>query len=468
MNFDLSGKLPGKTQYSGRRRTATRRSGFKSHPDSTGGEFKVSQERTIHLEAGDSIVVSFFVPHHRVGDIVAYGGWYFAPSSVKVSREDAMIGSCFTRHTLVPPSAPNWSKFGSMAISETGEPSEVRFVFLANEKADVAFFELGCGVVSHKHLDGARTKLLGNMYQFSPEAHFFSVDGDVVIDSPDAEGMAVPLYLKSCNRCARFLPVNFDNELIHLSFSNHCKAEHRRPCSHAGFGKLTNVDTKERAQLEYGYQLECRFCKKFEVNAAHNPQRTAAQMKEDGARRRALELLLTELSGESPQLRYRHKTGGRELADDIWDKFGRRCFNCDQPLDVQNKMHLDHTRPLALLWPLDGTATCLCGSCNSEKRDRSPATFYTKSGQLEALSNITGIPLIDLKKPTPNLEAIQLLQSKLDWFFEEFCQRPDLTKERDGKVAVELLVKAIQKTLNKSPGGAPFDLVSEYEKRRRK
>lgn len=464
MDFELSGKLPGKTKYSGRRRTATRRAGFSSHPNSTGGEYKVTDQSTIHLAAGETVVVTFSIPKHQVGDNVAFGGWYIAPESVSVVIENSQ----FPKKTLVPPCAPNWSKFGSMWASQSGQPLSVQVTFTAAKAADIAFYELGCGIVRHKHLDGARAELMRNMYQFSPEAHFFGVDGDVVVEAPEAEGKYARLHLKSCNRCARFLPINLDNELIHLSFSNHCKAEHRRPCSHTGFGKLMNVDTNERIQLEYGYQLECRFCKKFEVNAAHNPQRTAAQMKEDGARRRALELLLTELFGESPQLRYRHQTGGRELSDDIWNKFGRKCFNCSQPLEVQKKMHLDHTRPLALLWPLDGTATCLCGSCNSEKRDRSPATFYTRASQLEALSKITGIPLADLKKPTPNIEAIQLLQGRLDWFFDEFCQRPDLTKERDGKVAVELLIKAIQKTLNKCPGGAPYDLASEYEKRRRK
>lgn len=463
MDFKLSGKLPGKTKFSGRRRTATRRAGFNSHPDSTGGEYKTTAQSTIRLAPGEVVIVTFSVPKHRVGEIVAFGGWYIAPDSVDVSIE----GSPFPRRTLIPPCAPNWSKFGSMWASQTGESFRVRATFAASKEAEIAFYELGCGIVRHKHLDGARPELMRNMYQFSPEAHFFAIDGDVEIDAPDAEGNAARLHLKSCNRCARFLPINIDNELVHLSFSNHCKADHRRPCSHTGFGKLTNVETKERIQLEYGYQLECRFCKKFEVNAAHNPQRTAAQMKEDGARRRALELLLTELFGESPQLRYRHQTGGRELADDVWNKFGRACFKCGHPLETPKKMHLDHTRPLALLWPLDGTATCLCGSCNSEKRDRSPASFYTKTCQLEDLSKITGIPLAELKKPMPNMEAIKLLQRNLDWFFDEFCQRPDLTKERDGKVAVELLVKAIQKTLNKCPGGAPFDLAGEYERRRR-
>jgi hypothetical protein len=351
-----------------------------------------------------------------------------------------------------------------MWTSTDGKPFKVTVTFHAAATADIALYDVGCGIVEHKHLDDARSELLTNMYQFSPEAHFYGKSGAVRKSIPSAKGAPVHLYRKSCNRCARFLPVNIDNELIHLSFSNHCKAEHRRPCSHTGFGKLTEVDSGEKIHLEYGYQLECRFCKKFEVNAAHNPQRTAAQMKEDGARRRALELLLTELLGGSPQLKYRHDTGGRELADDIWNKFHRKCFNCGIALKSARSMNLDHTRPLALLWPLDGTATCLCSSCNSEKRDRPPATFYRKPGQLDALATITGIPLAELRNPTPNLHAIRLLRSRLRWFFTDFCSRPDLTKERDGKIAVELLLKALQKTLNKCPRGAPFDLQAEFDR----
>ena len=43
----LGNKLPGKTQFSGRRRTTTRTSGFKSHPDSTGGELKIEEVESI-------------------------------------------------------------------------------------------------------------------------------------------------------------------------------------------------------------------------------------------------------------------------------------------------------------------------------------------------------------------------------------------------------------------------------------
>jgi hypothetical protein len=185
-------------------------------------------------------------------------------------------------------------------------------------------------------------------------------------------------------------------------------------------------------------------------------------MKEDGQRRRAFELLLMELLGGSPQLLYRHKTG-RELADDIWERFGKKCFNCGTGLPSAKTMHLDHTRPLALLWPLDETATALCGQCNSAKRDRYPADFYKEPGKLEALAALTGIPLAELQSPQPNLPALRLLSERLGWFFGDFLQRPEHLKERDGKIVGELIVKALQKAINAAPEGDRLDLASAFE-----
>ncbi|EGD05281.1 hypothetical protein B1M_07195 [Burkholderia sp. TJI49] len=187
-------------------------------------------------------------------------------------------------------------------------------------------------------------------------------------------------------------------------------------------------------------------------------------MKEDGARRRAFELLLAELYGGTPQLRYRHEMG-TELADDVWERFGRVCFNCGAKLATPRDMHLDHTRPLALLWPLDGTATALCGSCNSEKRDRAPSDFYPPA-KLAALAKIAGIPPADLAKTHPNEEALGLLLRRLDWFFGEFLLRDEMTKERDGKVAGELVIKALQKVLARSEQHQGVNLQAEYDRRR--
>jgi hypothetical protein len=463
-SYEPSGKLPGKTQFSGRRRSTTRVSGFHVHPETTGGEFKTDTAESHRLGAGESVSIEFEIPAGYKGSFVGYGAWFRAPTatSCAVVRENAP-----PKYTLSTPAAPNWSKLGSMWVSN-GAASEIVCTLTATEESDVALWKPGCGVIEHAHLDAARQALLKNMYQFSPEAHFYTVPGAVSVTVPAVGGRvreptAAQIPLKSCNRCGRFLPINLQNEQKQLSFSNHCKAENRRPCKHGAFGRLRDVDTGDTIRLDYGFQLECRFCKKFEVNAAHNPQRSAAQMKEDAARRRFFELLLSELYGESSQLRYRHQTG-RELADDVWQRFGGVCFNCGQSLETARDMHLDHTRPLAFLWPLDGTATALCGSCNSAKRDRAPADFYN-ADQLCKLASLTGIPEAELIDPSPNVEAVRLLRARLPWFFGDFLCRAELARERDGKTASELLVKALEKVISACPPKERFHLMNEFEER---
>lgn len=460
------GKLPGKTKYAGRRREMTRTSGFSVHKETTGGEFRRRRETTYKLKPGESIDVVFRLSGHKVGDLLAYGVWFWHTPGIARS-----VTGGPTKRTLTEYGGSSWNKVGSMWTAESASPVEITFTLTAATSAEVALYEPIAGCVRHQHIDDARKELLPNMYQFAPEGIFLGGDvgADITVEIPGSASAGEPqvLILKSCNRCGRYLPINVPAERDQLSFSNHCVAPHRRPCRHATFGRLRNVeDETDVLRLDYGYQLECRFCKKFEVNAAHNPQRNSAQMKEDAARRRAFELLLAELYGGTPQLRYRHETG-RELADDIWEKFGRCCFNCGTALPSARAMHLDHTRPLALLWLLDASATALCGPCNSEKRDRSPADFYTTE-KIATLSAITSIPLEELGgSAQPNEDALDLLLSKLDWFFGEFLARDEMTKERDGKITGELVIKALQKVLSRSPRHRKIDLLLEYERHRR-
>lgn len=69
---ESGGKLPGKTKYSGRRRITTRRSGFKSHPDSTGGELQIVDVDTFAIPAGERLSVEFNMPAHTTDDLVGY------------------------------------------------------------------------------------------------------------------------------------------------------------------------------------------------------------------------------------------------------------------------------------------------------------------------------------------------------------------------------------------------------------
>lgn len=462
-SFSLN-KLPGKTEFSGRRRAVTRSAGFLSHPDSTGGEYKIAAVQTLEVRANECLQLTFDVPATDNNEFAGFGAYFCAPNFVQVNVDGGLA-----RPELSEPDFPNWSKVGSMWVGKSAVAITVSFT--ADKAFEIAIYGAESGAIRHKHLEGAKSALLKNMHRFSPEANFYSDISypKIVIDGKGAEGRTQKdthdLYLKSCNRCARFLPINVENERNTLSFSNHCVAAHRRPCNHGGFGLLRNPDTGEVKDLEYGFQLECRFCKKFEVNAAHNPQRSVDQMKEDAQRRRAFEALLSELLGGSALLVYRHETG-KELPQEIWKRFSKKCFNCSVQLPDAKQMHLDHTRPLALLWPLDNTATALCGQCNSSKRDRSPVDFYKKAGQLESLSKLTGIALADLTNPGPNPRAIELVSERLEWLFEDFLQRPEFRKERDGKIVGELVVKALQKAINAGPEETRIDVMGHYEKLR--
>lgn len=399
------------------------------------------------LRRGDSLTYRFALPRVAEGDWLGFGGWFTVSDSVTV-----VLTSTAPRQVLTEYGNGNWEKFGSLWRSDGGS-HQAELVFTASGKGFVSTYGILCGRVEHTYLSTAAEALLGNMWTTAPEANFYDPKkpGKVVVGAPSAghAGGAAELHLKSCNRCGRSLPINIVDEQSHLSYTNHCVAAHRRPCSHAGFGKLQDDSDGSILQLDYGFQLECRFCKKFEVNAAHNKQRTAGQMKEDGARRRHFELLLEHLYEGTPQLRFKQQTG-RDLALTVYENFDRQCFKCGTKLATARDMHLDHTRPLALLWPLGPDATALCATHNSEKRDRPPSGYYTDD-ELKRLSKITGISLTELRDPAPNLDAVKRLHAERDWFYNEFLQLPALQKVRDGKRTADLVEKALNKVLAACP-----------------
>jgi hypothetical protein len=453
-------KLPGKTSYSGRRRDATKKSGYKSHSDATGGRFVEEQTKRYALKSGETLEITFTLPQENPTQFFGFGVFYRVEGSHKIETNFAVKGaSVFHENEF-----PSWSKYGSIWRSDT-PPSPVKVIFRAEDDCLISLYDAKCGKVWHEYFDDARDSVLKNLAIFSPEGLFITVAGDTVIHvSPKRQVEDDSISLKECNRCARYLPVNFDNERATLSFSNHCIA--KSPCKHKGFGLLVEKNSSESRQLTYGFQLECRFCKKFAVNGALNPMRTSDQMKEDGQRRRHFELLLSELNSMSPQMQYRHKTG-RELTDEIWNKFSRQCFKCETPIGTAREMNLDHTRPLALLWQLDETATCLCKSCNSQKRDRFPVDFYDAI-ELERLAEVTGIPLQELQEPTPNTSALNSILENLDWLYETFLERKDLQTERDGKVTAELVCKALDRVISFTENKERFSFFEEYKRRKAK
>lgn len=271
------GKLSGKTLYSGRRRSVTRRSGFKAHEGATGGEYRVDDVESLVLQAGDRLELTFDFPDIPPGTLAGFGFWFCATGRVSVVVTDNPAVVAVTQYpakvarTSIP--YPNWNKLGGLwHVAETWAKPRITVILGAETPGELAIFNPHCGIVAHKHLVDARPELMVNIHESSPESNFVEQAGTVAIAGPTLAGTPIPIVRKSCNRCARSLPINIESERSSLSFSNHCVAAHRRPCKHRGFGILRPVqEGRPELRLEYGFQLECRYCKKFEVNAAHNP-----------------------------------------------------------------------------------------------------------------------------------------------------------------------------------------------------
>ena len=291
------------------------------------------------------------------------------------------------------------------------------------------------------------------------------IDKYLVNDIDFARGCRV--VMKSCNRCGRFLPINIDDEMKTLSFSLHCKK--KAPCIHSTFRayEIQNITDLYRDDLSglklegnkvisyYGHQLECKACKKFFVNAPLNPQRNPQQFKEDGLRRRAIEVLVnTLLERNLIHFEFERRTK-KEFSKYIWEKFNRKCFKCGSPLTL-GEMALDHTLPLAYLYRLDETATCLCSSHNSQKSDNFPVDFYSEK-ELQQLSAITGLSLKQLHTREVNQQVLDLLIDNVVWFYDEFLMNDDYQKVRDGIRTADKINDSLKRVIS-----GKVDLAEEY------
>ena len=121
-------------------------------------------------------------------------------------------------------------------------------------------------------------------------------------------------------------------------------------------------------------------------------------------------------------------------------------------------MNLDHTMPLAYLYRLDETATCLCASHNSQKSDHFPVDYYTEDELLE-LSKITGLSLEKLHSREINNQVLQLLVDNVVWFYDEFLMNPDYQKVRDGILTADKINDSLKRVIN-----GKVDLAEEYKK----
>lgn len=374
----------------------------------------------------------------------------------------------------------DWVKLGSLLEITTHQKDhqikDIAIYLNIHTQAPISFYGLICDSIKHPYF------IANDVYEAFLEKTSLYVPEILYIDPTISSlpyststgtlgpNKGIPIICKSCNRCSRFLPIDILNERNTLSFSNHCVS--RAPCQHSAFStykielgaeiKIPKVSNGQLVTSYLGHQLECKACKKFFVNLPLNPLRDSTQHREDSLRRRAFEVLVGKLLERKWIYHIYRLTKGKEFDVAIWEKFGKKCFNCGAPLKTPNDMDLDHTMPLAYLWPLDETATCLCQTCNSSKSDKFPIDFYPPD-KLDELAKITSLPLKTLRSTPINKVAVEELCNKIVWFFDDFLSDKDYQKVRKGKKAADLIVHALHNFINSS--GYTIDLLDQYREK---
>jgi len=505
MNFNLSIRCKYYLTHfrTPRRRSVRQRSGYKASGQTTGGEAKLVQCEylevknnilDLHFEKEVELVSSF----QKDLAFIGFGGYLYAEKRciIEIELEYHDIYGYKIKNRKIKDIQPNIiNKFGIHIIFSMSENHVKEGTLLSNLKITnkTGIGKINFWGIDIDAIDYYRDKDIYDVFKqktsiYLPEIYYFDVEdvfGTEPIEYNDEFKKGKCIVLKSCNRCTRFLPIDIENERNTISFSNHCVS--RAPCNHSLFSSLkvienncdavpnyikkitinttTNLNMKENITViktYYGNQLECRTCKKYYVNAPLNPMRNTTQHREDSLRRRAIEVLVDELL-DYPWIYHKFRRQKRKEFDiHIWNKFNKRCYKCNKELKNPSEMHLDHTMPLSSLWPLDESATCLCSTCNSQKRDMFPIDFYSKH-ELEKLSDLTNLDIELLNSRQVNIEAVNELQKKVIWFFDNFLARKDYQKIRSGKKTADLILVAVQDAVNNSE--TKFNLVKEYKKR---
>lgn len=296
--------------------------------------------------------------------------------------------------------SPNWNRIGLAA--EYKGATDIRVIMqLRGNVRKLGLWGIDCGFVS---LPGRLAHVALTVQDLTP-AHLcpetlylpHAQALNLRIDEETSSSLVLHpagsrISLKKCAYCGRKLPV-----------------DRKRPGAiafHRHGDKVT------------GHQNECRSCKKWRINKELNSRRTTDQLHESSVLTRERKLLLHE-----PEIlqRIKNRHSGKGLKSIVWQNFGKSCFRCGKPLKLK-EVQLDHTRPLAYLYPIDEHATCLCDLCNNFKKDRFPVDVYNDE-QLRELSRITKLPYAKLKRKDINEPVLREILADITRFADTWTPR---------------------------------------------
>ncbi|QXI15024.1 HNH endonuclease [Pseudomonas hamedanensis] len=323
----------------------------------------------------------------KTSTLQAWGG-YLAASHPVTLRVD-VIDDRGLKKTSYLELGNSWMRVGDLITDIHGLVLKITLSWQHEIKIDFWGFTSGCPLSSidgEAHQDASQTA----SYHIIPETfylhHITAIDMD--IESTESTHFNLSdgrtIHLKKCSYCGRQLPID-PNNLGVLAFHKHNKKKSL-------------------------HQNECRACKKWRINDNLNHTRTPDQLHESSVITRERKIFLRE----PERLQEIKERTGAGLRSQVWERFEKKCFRCATPVALDG-FHLDHTRPLAYLWPIDEFATCLCSVCNNEKKDKFPVDFYT-SAQIRRLSEITGLSEVALNKKSINESELIRMTSDLPRF----------------------------------------------------
>jgi hypothetical protein len=342
------------------------------------------QETHVRLSAqlkntsAEPLHVVFDVPAEIPDASLVWGGYFAAETSTSLTWCFQTAQTVLASGTL---SLDNrWSKAGGRTHQTAKEPTFLTFKIPPNSCID--FWGLSAGLpaaaIGKYKID--LEYVLTPKSNLTPESFYLQHEIAINLDFSEKSELTTvqtgrEIVLKKCSYCSRLLPLD-PQRLGALAFHKH-------------------NDKRTR------HQNECLSCKKWKINDDLNPTRSTDQLHESSVITRERKLFLREPE-RLKAFNDRYKDTG--LRSYIWHRFKKKCFFCKEDVEL-NEFQLDHTRPMAYLWPIDEYATCLCASHNNMKKDKFPVDFYN-SEQLKELSLITELDIEKLKAKEVNQEEL--------------------------------------------------------------
>lgn len=348
---------------------------------------------------GRAVVTVQYEHSQGQGRFASVGGYLAADRQVSVDLTVTDEGGrTFASRTLSVDGQNYWTRAGIAWEESVALPVHLQVTLSWQGPARLTVWGLDCNQIdlpepALRYLE-TKGRILDrlNSIHLAPEAFYMSHDsplcGGLIVHHQELEWGEGDrqVLVKKCSQCQRLLPIDPRLGLLRAESSGRSRSP----------GNMVLAFHGHRSKRT-GYQNECRACKKFEINDHFNILRSWDQLHESSVLTRERKILLRE-SEVLAQFKERHSKQG--LRSFVWNRFRRRCFYCERPVSLR-KYQLDHTRPLAYLWPLDEYATCLCAECNNNKKDKFPVEFYSPT-QLEELSKRIGLPLGELKARSVN------------------------------------------------------------------